>query len=62
MPLTLLDSQFATLQEPAPDEHAISVDVGVRPTEIVAEIVTALEQRQGHAVSGAAHRFTGDRP
>jgi gluconokinase len=67
MPLTLLDSQFATLQEPDPDEHAISVDVGTRPTEIAAEIVTALEQRQGHAgregaASGAPHPPTGDRP
>jgi carbohydrate kinase (thermoresistant glucokinase family) len=67
MPLTLLDSQFATLQEPAPDEHAVTVDVGGRPTEIVAEIVAALEQRQGQAgqegaVSGAAHPSTGDRP
>jgi carbohydrate kinase (thermoresistant glucokinase family) len=66
MPLTLLDSQFATLQEPTLDERAISVDVGGRPTDIVAEIVTALEQRQGHvgrgAASGAPHPSTGDRP
>ena len=35
MPVALLDSQFATLQEPTPDEHPITVDVGGRPTEIV---------------------------
>ena len=47
MPVALLDSQFATLQEPTPDEHPITVDVGGRPTEIVGEIVHQLEHRQG---------------
>lgn len=47
MPLALLDSQFATLEEPTPDEHPLTVDVGGRPAEIVAEIVRQLEQRQG---------------
>ena len=47
MPVALLDSQFATLQEPTPDEHPITVDVGGRPAEIAAEIVRQLEERQG---------------
>lgn len=47
MPLALLDSQFATLQEPTPDEHPITVDVGAKPIEIVGEIVSQLEERQG---------------
>lgn len=47
MPEALLDSQFATLQEPTPDERPITVDVGGRPSEIVAEIVHQLEERQG---------------
>jgi carbohydrate kinase (thermoresistant glucokinase family) len=47
MPVALLDSQFATLQEPTPDEHPLTVDVGGRPAEIVADIVRQLEQRQG---------------
>ena len=47
MPVALLDSQFATLQEPAPDEHPITVDVSGRPAEVVVEIVHQLEQRQG---------------
>jgi gluconokinase len=47
MPVALVDSQFATLQEPTPDEHPITVDVGGRPTEIVVEIVHQLEDRQG---------------
>ena len=46
MPVALLDSQFATLQEPTLDEHPIVVDVGGRPAEIVEEIVHQLEQRQ----------------
>lgn len=46
MPVALLDSQFATLQEPTPDEHPVTVDIGGRPAEIAAEIVDRLEQRQ----------------
>ncbi len=51
MPVALLDSQFATLQEPTPDEHPIIVEVGARPAEIVAEIVRQLEERQGDSQS-----------
>jgi gluconokinase len=47
MPVALLDNQFATLQEPTPDEHPIIVDVGCRLAEIAAEIVHPLEERQG---------------
>jgi hypothetical protein len=65
MPVALLDSQFATLQEPTPDEHPLTVDVGGRPAEIVAEIVRQLEERQGRpcghkSTSGAA--ATSDAP
>jgi carbohydrate kinase (thermoresistant glucokinase family) len=45
MPVALLTSQFTTLEEPSPDEHAITVDVGARPAEIAAEIVRQLEDR-----------------
>jgi len=45
MPVALLDSQFAALQEPTPDEHPITVDIGTKPFEIVAEIVRRLEER-----------------
>jgi len=45
MPVALLDSQFATLQEPDADEHAIVVDVDARPAEIVDRIVRDLEAR-----------------
>jgi gluconokinase len=42
MPTALLDNQFATLQEPAPEERAIVVDVGGTPAEIVDEILRRL--------------------
>jgi gluconokinase len=42
MPDALLDSQFAALEEPTPDEHPITVDVGGRPAEIAEEIVRRL--------------------
>lgn len=45
MPIALLDSQFATLQDPKPDEHPIVVDVGGSPAEIVHEIIHHLEVR-----------------
>ena len=42
MPVTLLESQFASLEEPAPDEHPITVDVGAKPAEIADEVVRRL--------------------
>ena len=45
MPVALLDSQFATLEEPTPDEHPIVVDIGGKPKEIAAEAVRQLRLR-----------------
>ena len=61
MPVALLDSQFATLQEPTPDEHPIIVDVGGRPAEIAAEIVHQLEERHGKdsGIESASRTATG---
>jgi gluconokinase len=42
MPPSLLDSQFATLEEPQPDEHPIVVSIIPHPREIVEEIVKRL--------------------
>ena len=42
MPMALLDSQFATLEEPTPDERRIVIDVGGSPEELVAGIVEKL--------------------
>ena len=66
MPIALLDSQFAGLQEPMPDEHPITADVGGRPTEIAAGIVHQLEERQGSGsrnerMAAAAEASTGER-
>ncbi len=69
MPVALLDSQFATLQEPTPDEHPITVDAGGRPAEIAAAILHQLEERQGSGsrnestsrVAAAAGASTGER-
>jgi carbohydrate kinase (thermoresistant glucokinase family) len=53
MPVALLDSQFATLEEPTPDEHPIIVDIGGQPAEIADQIVRRLEGRQ-HKSDGPA--------
>ena len=46
MPAALLESQFATLEEPTPDERPIVIDVGGKPAEIASEIVRQLDERQ----------------
>jgi carbohydrate kinase (thermoresistant glucokinase family) len=46
MPPSLLDSQFATLEEPAPDERPITVDIEGPPAEIAAAILGRLERRR----------------
>jgi gluconokinase len=45
MPPALLDSQFATLQEPGADEHPIVVSVSPPPAVIVEAVITQLRQR-----------------
>lgn len=39
MPVKLLDSQLATLEEPAADEGALTIDVALAPEEMVARAV-----------------------
>lgn len=39
MPASLLDSQLATLEPPAPDENALAVDVASSPAQIVERIL-----------------------
>ena len=43
MPASLLDSQFAALEEPTPDEHPIVVSVAPHPRQIVDDIVKKLD-------------------
>jgi gluconate kinase len=42
MPVKLLESQFATLEEPGPDERPVVVDVGGTPEEIAAAVIRQL--------------------
>lgn len=44
MPVGLLDSQFAILEEPAPDEHPIVVTIDGAPPAIAADIVKRLRK------------------
>jgi len=45
MPAALLDSQFATLEPPGPDEQAITVDITGSPDREAVRIVQALDLR-----------------
>jgi len=45
MPVTLLDSQFATLEEPGPDEHPIIVSIAPQPPAIVDAVVRQVKER-----------------
>ena len=43
MPASLLDSQFAALEEPTADEGAVRVSIDQTPEEIVASVLVALK-------------------
>ena len=45
MPVSLLESQFASLEAPTSDEHPITVDVGATPGDIADDIVRQLASR-----------------
>jgi gluconokinase len=47
MPPALLRSQFEALEEPGPDEHALTISIEPRPREIVERIVGALKLKAG---------------
>jgi gluconokinase len=51
MPPSLLHSQFASLEEPVADENPITISIEPRPSEIVAQILLALDagERAGPA-------------
>ena len=42
MPPALLDSQFATLEKPTPEEHAVILDISHQPAELVAEAAQSI--------------------
>jgi gluconokinase len=45
MPPALLDSQFATLEEPSPDENPIILDIGGPPEAIIQKAIHQLKER-----------------
>ena len=45
MPVALLDSQFAALEEPGPDERPIIVDIAGSATDHAIEVLAALDAR-----------------
>ena len=45
MPPALLDSQFATLEEPGPDEHPIVVDIAGPPEAVIETALQAVQTR-----------------
>lgn len=47
MPATLLDSQFATLEEPGEDERPVVIPIEERPIEEVQDAIDALKRRCG---------------
>jgi gluconokinase len=61
MPPALLDSQFATLEEPRPDEHPIVVSIAPHPREIVEEIVKKLGKGVAPSSPGVATAQAGAR-
>jgi gluconokinase len=44
MPPDLLESQFATLEEPGPEEHAITLDVAAPLETLVGQVVRQVEE------------------
>ena len=53
MPPSLLDSQFAALEEPTPDERPIVVSIAPHPREIVDAIVAEARHCRGRAKPAA---------
>ncbi|ADP83563.1 gluconokinase [Pseudofrankia inefficax] len=53
MPPGLLDSQFATLEEPGPDENRLTVDIGPEPAEVVQTVVDKLGLAGPRQAAGA---------
>lgn len=46
MPLALLDSQFATLEEPGPDERPIVVDIGGSADAVIQDAIRQLKEHE----------------
>jgi gluconokinase len=64
MPPTLLDSQVSTLEPPGPDENTLVVDVGRKPAEVAAEVISRLNlsPQEGSSALGSAHPGASSAP
>ena len=49
MPVSLLDSQLATLEPPTPDERTVEVSIDATPTEMMARLLPRLRALTGPA-------------
>lgn len=54
MPTSLLDSQFAALEPPSPDERPVVIPVDATPDEMLRALVSALETETGEPVPAEA--------
>jgi len=45
MPSSLLDSQFAALEEPGPDERPVTVSIDADPDTVVQNVFDRLRER-----------------
>jgi gluconokinase len=59
MPRSLLHSQFEALEEPGPDENPIVISIEPRPSQIVEQIISALNKRQGSEPPSLRSSFSG---
>jgi gluconokinase len=59
MPPALLHSQFVALEEPGADEDPIAVSIEPRPSEIVAQILSALKSGQAARPATSTSRRSG---
>jgi gluconokinase len=63
MPPSLLQSQFAALEEPVADENPITISIEPRPGEIVAQILLALHgDERARPAESASPRSSGAAP
>jgi gluconokinase len=59
MPRMLLHSQFEALEEPGPDENPIVISIEPRPSQIVEQILSVLNIRQGSESLPLHSSFSG---
>ena len=53
MPISLLRSQFDTLEAPTPDEHPLVINIGGRAQTVADELARRLKERMAAQAPGA---------